>query len=162
MALYSTNLKNVKEHLDDSENITFSCFGAFETKRFGKYSIRNGVFVATEKRIVFYAKKMFGFELESFPIQNISSIEMSKGLWGKKIKFMMSGNTASMKLINQGEPENLVNYVRDIMSSSNLETKGDILNDIPIQIKKLSNLRDEGIISDEEFSTKKTELLSRI
>ena len=63
-----------------------------------------------------------------------------------------------MKKTNVARNQN----VRDIMSSSNLETKGDILNDIPIQIKNLSNLRDEGIISDEEFSTKKTELLSRI
>lgn len=34
--------------------------------------------------------------------------------------------------------------------------------DIPEQIKKLSELKEQGILSQEEFDTKKTELLSRI
>ena len=159
MALYSKNLKKVTEHLSDSEKVIFSCFGAFETKIMGNNSIRNGVFVATENRIVFYGKKLFGFELESFPYDKISSIEMSKGLMGKKIKFMMSGNSATMKWINDGEPEKLVNFVRDNMGTKSEKT---IKDDIPNQIKKLSVLRDEGILTDDEFKSKKMELLSKM
>jgi hypothetical protein len=35
-------------------------------------------------------------------------------------------------------------------------------DDVTEQIRKLGDLRDEGIISDEEFETKKRELLSRL
>ncbi len=34
----------------------------------GEIVPRNGVFVATEKRIVFFGNKMFGYDLESFEI----------------------------------------------------------------------------------------------
>ncbi|MBD8046751.1 SHOCT domain-containing protein [Clostridium sp. N37] len=34
--------------------------------------------------------------------------------------------------------------------------------DIPGQIKKLSELREQGILTEEEFNNKKTELLARI
>lgn len=36
------------------------------------------------------------------------------------------------------------------------------VDDIPAQIKKLADLRDSGILSEDEFQAKKTELLSRI
>ena len=50
--------------------------GAYETKIMGRDSVRNGIFVATNKRLVFFAKKLTGFDLEIFPYKNISSIEM--------------------------------------------------------------------------------------
>jgi phage host-nuclease inhibitor protein Gam len=34
--------------------------------------------------------------------------------------------------------------------------------DVTEQIRKLGDLRDEGVITDEEFETKKRELLSRL
>jgi hypothetical protein len=64
MATYSKNLKKVKEHLDFSEKIIFSCYGAFKTKVMGSDSQRNGVFIATENRIVFFANKLIGYQLE--------------------------------------------------------------------------------------------------
>jgi hypothetical protein len=38
----------------------------------------------------------------------------------------------------------------------------DAADDIPAQIKKLSDLKDSGILTDEEFETKKKELLDRM
>jgi multidrug resistance efflux pump len=35
-------------------------------------------------------------------------------------------------------------------------------DDVTDQIRKLGDLRDEGVISDEEFETKKRELLARL
>jgi Short C-terminal domain len=35
-------------------------------------------------------------------------------------------------------------------------------DDIPAQIRKLAELRDQGILSEDEFTAKKTELLSRL
>jgi len=159
MASYSKNLKKLTEHLSGSEKIYFSCYGAFETEIMGRKSLRNGIFVSTDERIIFYGKKLFGYDLESFPYEKISSIEVSKGLMGKKIKFMMSGNSASMKWIQKGEPVELVNFVRDKMGVKP-EKSNEI--DIPSQIKKLSALKDDGILTDEEFNLKKTELLSKM
>lgn len=163
MAGYSSNLNAVQSHLDEGESIIASCFGAYETKVLGSDSVRNGVFLVTQKRVVFFAKKMFGYDLESFPLSKVSAIEMSKGMMGKSITMKMSGNEAKMKWVNKGKPEELVNYVREHMGeSTTTAAPQQAADDIPAQIQKLAQLRDSGILTDDEFNAKKAELLSKM
>lgn len=163
MAGYNSNLKAVASHLDEGESIVASCFGAYETKIMGQDSVRNGVFLATEKRVVFFAKKLMGYDLESFPLSKVSAIEMSKGLMGKSIALKMSGNDAKIKWINKGDPEALVNFVREHMGEqSAAPVAAPPAHDIPSQIQKLAGLRDAGILTEEEFTTKKAELLAKL
>lgn len=56
MANYEKSLNFVKEHLDSGETIKSSVYGAYEGKLMGKDTAYNGVFIATEKRVVFFAK----------------------------------------------------------------------------------------------------------
>ena len=72
---------------------------------------------------------------------------------GKRIVIKMSGNESEMKWISQGDPDGLVALVRDKMSASSahLQMKSPQgtaqgSSDIPDQIKKLSELRDSGIL----------------
>lgn len=165
MAGYSSNLNALQEHLDDGESVIASCYGAYEAKVLGSDSVRNGVFVVTHKRMIFFGKKMFGYDLESFPLAKVSAIEMSKGLLRKSITMKMSGNEAKMKWISDGHPEELVNYVREHMgeiSGSPSPSAGPATDDIPGQIQKLADLRDAGILTEEEFASKKKELLAKM
>ncbi|MCI2230440.1 PH domain-containing protein [Polaribacter sp. MSW13] len=164
MANYKKSLILVKEHLDNGETIHSSIYGTYEIKLMGKDSIRNGIFIATENRIVFYAKKLFGYDLESFPFKNISSIEKSKGLMGHSISFFASGNNAKMKWINSGDINSFAEYVNSKIGKS--EPVKNVINQsekgIPELIQQLSELKEKGILSEEEFKTKKAELLSKI
>ena len=163
MAGYSSNLKATQEQLDDGETIIASCFGVYETKIMGADSGRNGVFLVTQKRVVFFGKKMFGYDMESFPLAKVSAIEMSKGLMGKSITLKMSGNDAKMKWINDGNPEELVNYVREHMGENTTPSPpSPATEDIPGQIQKLAELRDNGILTEEEFASKKMDLLAKM
>ena len=163
MAGYSSNLKATQEQLDDGETIIASCFGVYETKIMGADSGRNGVFLVTQKRVVFFGKKMFGYDMESFPLAKVSAIEMSKGLMGKSITLKMSGNDAKMKWINDGNPEELVNYVREHMGENTTPSPpSPATEDIPGQIQKLAELRDNGILTEEEFASKKKDLLAKM
>ena len=91
------------KHLDADEEILASIMGAYETEIMGNDSVRNGVFLATNRRLVFFAKKLTGFDFESFPYDKISSLEAGKNLMGKKVTFFASGNKAAMKWINDGD-----------------------------------------------------------
>ena len=162
MASYRKNLAAVEEHLDENETIIESCEGVYETEILGSDSVRNGIFIVTEKRVVFYAKKLMGYDLESFPLTKISAIEMSKGFMGKSINMKMSGNTASMKWIQKGDPDKLVRYVRENMGEKAMAPPPPPADDIPTQIQKLASLRDAGILTEEEFATKKAELLAKM
>jgi len=166
MANYSTNLSAISEHLDSDESILASCWGCYETKSLGADTLKNGILVATQKRIILYGKRFSGFNLETFPYEKISAIELSKGFLGKKISIKMSGNETTLKYIKpgDGDPDAVVSKAKEFMeyNSSNSTLKSSIDSDIIEQIRKLAELKDAGILSESEFDTKKSELLSRI
>jgi Bacterial PH domain len=102
-----------QEHLDDDEEVIATVMGVYESTTLGEKAIRNGIFLATNKRIVFYAKRTFGYDLETFPYSNISSIEVSKKFLGHTITFYASGNKVSMKWIQQGDIDTFLKYTRN-------------------------------------------------
>ncbi len=154
----------VRDHLEADEKILHSVFGAYETKRMGSDTVRNGAFFATNLGLVFYAKRTFGFDMEVYPYENISSFEMGKGLMGQKISFFASGNKVKMKWIQKGDVADFISYAKSRMGK-NPSVKNDSFNDvqdIPTQIAKLAQLVDSGILSQDEFQSKKAELLARM
>jgi hypothetical protein len=126
--------------------------------------------VATAGRVIQFGKRLSGFNLETFPLDRITAIEVSKGLMGKRIIIKMSGNESEMKWISQGDPDGLVAMVREKMSSRSashqpgapMPPPKHVEGDIPEHIKKLAELRDSGILSEAEFTEKKQDLLSRM
>lgn len=129
----------------------------------GHDSVRTGVFLATNKRLVFYAKKLTGYDLEVFPYSTISSIEMGKNLMGHKVKFFASGNKASMKWIKEGDVQKFIEEVKGrIGKKEAVQGVMPTSDDIPAQIKKLADLKEQGILSEREFETKKKELLAKM
>ena len=166
MANYSTNLSALSEHLDPDESVLASCWGCYETKSLGTDTLKNGILVVTEKRVILYGKRFSGFNLETFPYDKISAIELSKGFLGKKISVKMSGNETTLKYIKtgDGDPDAVVSKAKELMecNSSNSILKSSGESDIIEQIRKLAELKDAGILSESEFDAKKSELLSRI
>lgn len=155
--------KKVKEHLESGEEIITGIKGAYETKIMGQESARRGMLLATNKRIIFYAKKLTGFDLEVFPYSNVSSIEMSKGIMGHKITFFASGNKATVKWIQDKDVQKFVSEVKNrIGKKEEVKAVPEVAVDIPTQIKKLAELKDQGILTEEEFETKKKELLAKL
>jgi hypothetical protein len=169
MAKGSKNLQHLEPHLEAGEEVQAHVDGIYETKIMGSDSVRRGILAATDRRVVFFAKKVGGYDLESFPYGNISSLEQGKSMLGASLKFFASGNTVAMKRIdvrknNLGEFMTLVqSRITDAKSSppaAPASASGEV--DIPDQIKKLADLRDAGVLSENEFSAKKTELLKRL
>jgi hypothetical protein len=74
--------------------------GTYETKIMGSDTVRAGILMATPTRLIFYGKKLGGYDLESFAYRNISSFEQSKGMMGHTISFFASGNKVAMKWVS--------------------------------------------------------------
>lgn len=170
MAKAAKNLEHLQPHLEVGESIEAHIEGTYETKIMGSDSVRKGILAATDRRMVFFAKKVGGYDLESFPYGNISSLEQGKNMMGGSLKFFASGNTVSMKWIdvrkhNLGE---FMTLVQARMNSSRstaptaTHSADPTLPDIPGQLVKLAELRDAGILSETEFADKKAELLRRL
>ena len=86
-------------HLDDDETDLRSVRGTYETKRLGSDSVRNGILIATNKRVVFYAKKAVGHDIKHIRYKAISSIDTGKNMMGAYITLVVSGNEAHLKWI---------------------------------------------------------------
>ncbi len=156
-------IEQSREHLDSDEQILFSVLGAYETKILGSDSVRNGAFLATDKRLVFYAKKLTGYDLESFPYSNISSFEASKGMMGHSISFFASGNKVRMKWINGGDVKGFLEHLRNSAGKrSQLSTSSETTNTKSVvdELKDLAELRDQGILTEEEFQQQKEKILN--
>jgi Bacterial PH domain/Short C-terminal domain len=156
-------LSKAQEHLEAGETVLVGVVGAYETEIMGNDTVRTGVLAATDRRLVFYAKKMMGYDLEVFPYENISSFEASKGMMGHKLSFFASGNKVVMKWIGKGDVALFLDTVRArIGKRQELPTEPQPAHDVAGQIRQLGELRAEGLITEEEFQTKKTELLSQL
>lgn len=156
MAKIDKLVKEASQHLEPNEPIVASVLGAYETKIMGKDTLRNGVFLATDRRILFYGKKMFGYDLEVFPYANISSFEIGKGMLGRSISFFSSGNKVKMKWINQGEVDKFIEHVKE-----NVGKKSEVKSSVSVadELKKFAELKEMGVLTEEEFEAKKKQLL---
>lgn len=174
MAKLDKLVAQAQDHFEPGEKARAAVQGTYETKIMGSDLVRSGVLIATDRRLVFYAKKLGGYDLESFPYRNISSFEQSKNMMGHAVTFFSSGNRVHMKWI----PVNtdLAAFTSAVKQSMTPEPSaplpaptaaaapapGGTGGDVMAQLKQLGELRDAGVLTPEEFDAKKTELLSRL
>ena len=80
---------------------------------------------------------------------------------GYVMSFYSSGNKVSMKWIDgQKEVQEFVDFIKFKIDKTD---SSDISNEsIPEQIKKLAELNEQGILTDQEFQDKKQELLAKL
>lgn len=137
----------------------------------GIYSKGLGILVATNKRLVFVDKGMiYGLTVETFPYKNISSIQYSTGLLYGKLTIFSSGNKSEIDNVGKKEVRLFSEFVRNKLSlldepSEIINKKGESVksNSLPdriTQLERLAELKDKGIISEEEFTTEKQKILN--
>lgn len=127
----------------------------------GKGMSGSGLLVATNIRLIFIDKPTIGFgiKLEDFPYNKISSVSVETGLLKGNLKIICSGNEATINLfIKAKEFSEFIRQKTNQGVNPNRTSEFDILE----KIEKISELKDKGILSQEEFESKKNELLARL
>lgn len=146
--------------------------------------------VVTDKRVMiikagYSSGAMFGQKVKSYPFNQITSVEYSCGLISGRIQITVPGSVEQTQRRNENifsasfdarQAENVVNFgsakkeqfkqaaaiIRQMCNSSNNQSATKTEPDIIEQIKKLAELKEAGILTEEEFNTKKAELLQRL
>lgn len=167
MAKQDKLVSRAQEHLEPGEEILFSVLGTYECKLMGNDSVRSGVLIATDRRLVFYAKKMTGYELESFPYRTLSSFDAGKNMMGHNITFYASGNKAHVKWMKEDIKE-LVSIVREKMHAEQHASAPAAAPAAPqdgdpaAALQKITALKEQGLITAEEFDAKRAEIIARL
>ena len=138
----------------------------------GQYSGKNGLVVLSNERLFFFEKSLGAETLEEFPLTVISSLSVNKKFTGETLKIHASGNSAEISSMMHGQGDALVRAFHvakppsaAVMASapSPAPAPATPTADDPIaQLERLAELRDKSIISEEEFATKKAEILARL
>ena len=111
---------------------------------------------------------MIDFQTDSIPINEIKSIDSSgNGSVGGRVEIHTATKTynilVSYKVNNAKQVQEIQQIFEQALSDYN--PQNTVVSSQPNaieQIEKLAALKDKGIISEDEFNAKKSELLSRL
>lgn len=126
-----------------------------------------GFLFTTDKRVIFYAKHMFGrYEELVFPYEQINSVYSKKGIFGDRVDIAAISDAVTIDYVPKGDGKIVVTKIREMMEIMKkpqvVVQSSEPTVDIADQIEKLASLKDKGILSEEEFERKKTELLEKL
>ena len=138
----------------------------------GQYNDNFGILVATNRRLIFIDKGLFGsLKVEDFDYGKISSIESKTGLTLGEITVYSSGNSQTFKRVATDQARRFSDLVgKKVYSAKEVNnthshspfTAFDPAStqvSIADELTKFAQLREEGIISCEEFDAQKSRLL---
>jgi hypothetical protein len=127
----------------------------------------NGLVIATNKRIIFFRKSIIGtVTKEEIPISKVSSSSFRKGLMFSSVAIITSNNEAVVDQCDKTVGKRFSDTVQTLVS--NLDTghqpqtqtgsNGQNHSNLE-QLEKLFDLKQKGILTEEEYAAQKAKLL---
>ena len=133
----------------------------------GKYNGGIGILVATDRRLLFVDKGSFGsLQVEDFPYPTIQSVRSTAGAMFGSITIKSAGSSALIDDIVKRFSHEMANFVRkkamDFNGTAAPVVATGTVNQVSLadELIKLSQLRESGILTDEEFQIQKARLLA--
>jgi len=120
------------------------------------------ILALTDRRLILLGKGVIRRESEDYPLAQVNSISVLKKMVSAELKFVASGATRSVKAFEPAQAEALVKKARQLMAKPATMGPAPTSPDPLAQLKELAALRDAGILTDDEFASKKAEILGRI
>ena len=160
-------MEGIERVLNDNEAVIDSVTGLGDGKIIGIDTRVNGILVLTHKRLFFYYLRKKGYGTEEYSLDKISSINftLGKGLLAAYGIIEIFSNNNVLKVFSNQKHEEIEAFVKSVKQhiedykkeSTPVSQAANI--DIADQIKKLADLKAQGFLTEEEFTTHKKKLL---
>ncbi len=133
----------------------------------GEYDGRQGLLVVTERRLIFFEKGLARSRQEDFPYSKVSSIQTETKMMSGRLIIFVSGNKALIKSVLPKERVvEIGEYVRqrisDALPNPPVPAPGSIPTGPAERMRHLQAMRDQGLVTDEEFQAKRSEILDAL
>jgi hypothetical protein len=150
-------IKKLIGYLDEAEPV--------EAMVGGSYGKGTGLLVLTDRRLLFIVDGMMSKTSEDFPMSKVSSVGWNSGMVLGTITIFASGNKAEIKNVSKDNGKEFVDLVRPRLTAGSMPQQfapppAAAAPDVAEQLTRLAALRDQGILTDEEFTSQKVKLLS--
>ena len=170
-------VKKIADILEDGEQVMYMTKGgtidvegagsgksAFGSDRSRKNSLRGNIRTAiTDRRIVIKIPQMLGDDQRVIAYHNIIGADLDTGLVNKRLSIQTSGPTYHIQVGAPGKKEarEIPTFINNKIEQVRTST-GQSAADPTEQLQRLQELRDDGVVSDEEFEEKRKKLLDQI
>jgi uncharacterized membrane protein YdbT with pleckstrin-like domain len=130
---------------------------------------RNKAYIVTNRRVIQIAG-VFNKDVIDSSLEKVNDVKMSQSFLGRMFGFgdieILTASELGVNLFHQiADPIDFKTAMLNAKERLGFEDMGaaaHALEDIPTMIEKLDGLRKVGIISEEEFQRKKTDLLAKM
>lgn len=119
-----------------------------------------GVVALTDRRVIFYRKSIIGTTtMQDFPLQKITSAVYRKGLWLASVDIHVAGAKSLVRNCNKDEAKRFVDKLNASLHSTTREDGRHSAASGADELERWHKLKEQGIISEDEFIAKKRQLL---
>lgn len=130
----------------------------------GKDTQHNGCMIVTAQRAAFYRKGLMGEVLETMPLKSITSVERKSLLGHRVLRLHTSHDQLEFKTFDKEGEAALVNAIeagRNATQAPPADTAPTAANisDPAERLRQLNSLKEAGLLTEEEFTAKRAQLL---
>jgi hypothetical protein len=158
-------IDKAKRVFTEGEKVLDVTTGMGTVRRMGTETKRNGALIVTDKRVIFFTKKLGGYEMSDHVYAMLTAVDYKKGMVYGNINLNASGDHYHISMIAKNDVERVAQCIRSQMGVIKAHAPASSVpnnTNIPQQIKQLAILHQQGVLTDIEFTKKKSELLSRM
>lgn len=166
-------LKRLGDHLEHNEELVTMASGTFEDG--------NGLLVVTDRRLLWTEQGAFKNKLEEIPFDRVATISTEKKMMSGTLKLAVSGGGRHVikNVMPKDRIEEIAAYVRQrilpgqasdappvvtetVAAAGETPTGADAHDAIVERLKKLKELNEQGVITDDEYAEKRASLLEQL
>jgi hypothetical protein len=158
-------IQKVKHRLDNDEKVELIARQS-KHRPGGSITGRDTIFV-TNKRIIIRDPSLLGARenFVSVTYDKITSVELEKGVFSSKVVIRAPGFAEDMESIPKKLAEEIVEYVKRSMEKLKINAQKkqsiEIKESVANELLKLADLKEKGVLSNEEFLKMKQDLLNK-
>ena len=129
----------------------------------------NRQYIVTNRRVI-QSAGVFSKDVVDSSLEKVNDVKLSQSFWGRMfdygdIEILTASEVGANVFRSIGEPikfKTAMLNAKEKLGYDEVGVRPQIEEDVPTLIAKLDGLRRQGILSEEEFQKKKTELMSKI
>lgn len=151
-------MEDAKQALLPGEKILDATGGMVQVHRFGGNQGRRGTLAVTDQRVFLQTKRVGGYDVQDFAYGLLSACNYATGAGSSTIELVMPGERARMTQVLKGEAKRIGPLIRSQMALAHAPAApAQADSDPAAQLRKLAELRDAGLLTEEKFQAKRTE-----
>ncbi len=162
-------IEKIADRLDDDEKVLLVTRQTKSPLKSGGSMFTPNSIIVTDKKLIIRNPSALGLrqKLEYYSYDNIVDVKLERGMLSAALEINVPGSfeDARVDAISKNEAEQILRIIQEGVKKCKSQTNSPqvVQQEISIadELAKIAGLKEQGIISEEEFQTMKQKLLSK-